>query len=60
MVKYVNIYNKKKQYGNRCLLKLLTNTNNIKYIRITTRPNHQYSFYSNKKLILNRIKKRKR
>ena len=45
------------QYGVRCFSKLLTNTSNVRYIRITTRSNFHISFYVPKRLILVRIKK---
>ena len=55
MRKYVNIFIKKyDQYGVRCLLKLLTNTNNIKYFRITTKSNLHYTHYLLKNLLLKR------
>ena len=58
MRKNVNIYNKiSDQYGVRCLLYLLTNTNNIKYIRITTKTNLHHSYYVPEKKILKRINK---
>ena len=58
MRKYVIIYNKiSDQYGVRCLFYLLTNTNNIKYIRITTKSNLHHSYYVPEKPILRRINK---
>ena len=58
MRKYVNIYNKKyDEIGVYCLIKMITNTNNIEYIR--TVPKH-YVFYINSSLknsFFNRIKK---
>ena len=56
MRKDVIMYNKKHdQYGVRCLLKLITNKNNIKYIRITTNSILHYTHYVPKRLILKRI-----
>ena len=58
MRKYVNNYDKMyDRYRVRCLLKLLTNTNNPKYIRITTKSNLHYSKFFPGKLILKRIDK---
>ena len=56
MSKYVNIYKKTyEQYEVRCLLKLLTNKNDIKYIRISPNSNLHYSYYIPVKLISERI-----
>ena len=42
--KYVNVYNESyEQYEVRCLLKLLNNKNDIKYIRISPKSNLHYS-----------------
>ena len=58
MRKYVKIYDKKyDRFRVRCLLKLKTNTNNLKYIRITTKSNLHYSQFFPEKLILKRIDK---
>ena len=58
MTKCFNIYNGKyDQYGVRCFLKLLTNTNNIKYIRNKTKSNLRYSHYNPEKFLLKRIDK---
>ena len=56
--KHVYSYNKKiDQYGVHCLLKLITNTNKSKYIRITTKFNLNYSNYIPEKKILGRIER---
>ena len=58
MTKYVNICNKEYyQYGVGCLLKFLTNTKSIRYIRITTRSYMHISYYIPQKLLLSRINK---
>ena len=56
--KDVNIYNKEyDEYGIRCLIIILTNTNITKYIKLPTRSNMHYSHYIPKKLVLNRTDK---
>ena len=40
-----------------CLFKFLTETNNVKYIRLTPTSNLHYSYYNPAKIIFNRINK---
>ena len=58
MKKYVNIYNKKyDDFVVHCLLKLLTNTNNIKYIRMIPRYYMYYILFTPRNFIWRRINK---
>ena len=56
MRKFVNKYNKKyEEYDVQSLLKILTTTNHVRYIRINPKSNLHYNFYIPDKLILSKI-----
>ena len=56
--KYVNIYNKKYDGSDvYCLFKMITKTNNIKYIRLPPRPHIHYLYCILTKSVLKRINK---
>ena len=58
MRKYVNIFNKKYDiFGVHCLFKMLTKTNNIKYIRMTPKYHMHYLHCIPTKLVLYRLNK---
>ena len=55
--KYVNNYNKIYEvYQVRCLLKMMTTTNCVRYIRIRPQPNLYYAIYAPNKSILSKNK----
>ena len=56
MKKHINGYNMKhERYSIDCVLKLLTTTNRVRYIRIITKPNLEYFLNFSKKSLLSKI-----